>query len=93
MANDQTVNVNINASDKGTLAKVTKDADKLNLKLTEAQKTASRIPNAVAAARQGVSASNRVAAGMNAMGQAADDSNSARGVGGLTGAAGRERHR
>jgi hypothetical protein len=90
MANDQTVNVNINASDKGTLAKVTKDADKLNLKLTEAQKTASRIPNAVAAARQGVSASNRVAAGMNAMGQAADDSNSARGVGGLTGAAGRD---
>lgn len=90
MANDQTVNVNINASDKGTLAKVTKDADKLNLKLTEAQKTASRIPNAVAAARQGVSATNKVTAGMNAIGQAADDSNSARGVGGLTGAAGRD---
>lgn len=90
MANDQTVNVNINASDKGTLAKVTKDADKLNLKLTEAQKTASRIPNAVAAARQGVSATNRVNAGMNALGQASDDSNSARGIGGLTGAAGRD---
>lgn len=77
--------VNVEFTDNGSLNKLNAGAEKIKSSLEAAAAASKRIAAPVAAARQGVAASNKAAGGL-----AADDSNTARGVGGLTGAAGRD---
>ncbi len=80
MATTETVNINV--TDNGTIAKTNKDAAKLHTSLKGAAEAASKIrtPSALAAAKSGSATG----------GQAGQDSSTARGIGGLTGAAGRD---
>ncbi len=80
---DNTQTINILVTDNGSTAKLNKEALKLKGSY-EGVAAAARIPNAVAAARQGVGAAN------NARPGGAGDSNLTRGIAGQTGAAGRD---
>lgn len=76
-------NVNVNFTDGGSLNKLNAGAEKIKTNLEHAAAASGRIANPVAAAQQGL-------ANKRSMGQAAQDSNTARGVGEMTGAAGRD---
>lgn len=86
MANN--INIAVNVDDNGTTAKATAEAKKLKQALQDAADTAAgmRVPTATMAARQGVAA--RAAAAQP--GGGASDTNLSRGIGGQTGAGGRD---
>lgn len=91
----QNIEIRTNVNDGGSTAKVTSNAKELRAALEGAASAASKIgpTMALAAARQGVSNSNAVRSPSPAMAQGmqnASDSNMSRGIGGMTGAAGRD---
>ena len=73
---DNSATFNLNVTSNGTTDKETKLAKNLNNELEKASKNSARVPKAVAAARQGVDNTR--------------DSGTARGIGGQTGAEGRD---
>ena len=84
------VKIGIKVDDGGSTAAITKEGVKLNDQFAKVVDTINRIPKAVAAARQGVTASSspRQAAAQPSGG--ASDTNLSRGLGGQTGASGRD---
>jgi hypothetical protein len=92
MANN--INIAVNVSDNGTTAQATVAARGLTQALQNAATAAAgiRVPTATAAARQGVAAQQSLPARAAAAGPAgtASDTNLSRGIGGQTGASGRD---
>ena len=91
----ETIKIDVNVADNGTTDKANKNAEQLRATLKGAAEAAAsvRIPVATAAARQGVAASQpKSAAYMAASGPSgqASDTNLSRGIGGQTGASGRD---
>jgi hypothetical protein len=82
------INIAVNVDDNGTTAQATAEARKLRQALQDAATAAAgvRVPQATMAARQGVAA-RAAAAGP---GNTASDTNLSRGIGGQTGASGRD---
>jgi hypothetical protein len=81
-------NVNVNFGDGGSLDKLGDKATKIKDTLTAAATASTRVAGPVAAAKQGVANTNKQA--MLSGREVGEDSSLARGVGGLTGAAGRD---